>query len=382
MPVPSPRLALAATGVLFLGAIVLMSRAENPAADAPIDSLTDSPAKSDSKMSLATFGSGCFWCTEAVFVELDGVRKVVSGYSGGAPDEASYTAVSTGRTGHAEVIQVEYDPSLVDYATLLEVFWKTHDPTTPNQQGADKGPQYRSVVFYHDDQQKALAEEYKAKLDKSGAFRAPIVTEISPFTKFYPAEGYHQSYFANNPHQPYCQAVIGPKLQKFRDVFGDKLKNAKKKDAAKGATTTGAAFKVNPAELKERLTPLQYKVTQQAGTERPFENEYWDNKQVGDYRCVVCGELLFKSDAKFDSGCGWPSFTAPADGKAITEHEDKSMWMARTEIRCSKCQAHLGHVFDDGPKDAGGLRYCLNSAAMQFKGGEKVKEEPKKEAKE
>lgn len=172
----------------------------------------------------ATFGAGCFWCVEAVFQELKGVQKVTSGYSGGTVKNPSYREVCTGRTGHAEVIQVVYDPDTISFSELLEVFWQTHDPTTLNQQGADIGTQYRSAVFYHSPEQQQLAEEYKKKLDASGAFSAPVVTEISPLVSFYPAEDYHQNYYAENGEQPYCRAVIRPKMDKFRAVFADKLK--------------------------------------------------------------------------------------------------------------------------------------------------------------
>lgn len=175
-------------------------------------------------LSKATFGNGCFWCTEAIFKELNGVEEVQSGYSGGTIKNPSYKEVCSGTTGHAEVIRIVYDPLIIDFKELLEVFWKTHDPTTLNRQGADVGTQYRSVIFYHDDEQKKLAEEYKAKLDDSGAFNDPIVTEISPFEHFYPAEDYHADYYKRNGNQPYCSFVIGPKVEKFRKVFGHKLK--------------------------------------------------------------------------------------------------------------------------------------------------------------
>jgi len=176
-------------------------------------------------METATFGSGCFWCTEAVFQRLKGVQSVESGYAGGHVKNPTYRQVCGGDTGHAEVIQVQYDPAQVGYADLLEVFWKTHDPTTPNQQGNDFGPQYRSVIFYHNEEQKKLAEEYKAKLDKAGIWSDPIVTEIVPFTNFYKAEDYHQNYFNDNPNQPYCSFIIRPKVEKLEKVFRDKLKD-------------------------------------------------------------------------------------------------------------------------------------------------------------
>jgi peptide-methionine (S)-S-oxide reductase len=176
-------------------------------------------------MQVATFGSGCFWCTEAIFERLNGVVKVESGYAGGTVENPTYEEVCTGKTGHAEVTQITYDPKIITYDELLEVFWKTHDPTTLNRQGNDVGTQYRSVIFYHNEEQKELAENYKKELDKSGAWDNPIVTEISPVTNFYPAEGYHQDYYENNPNQGYCAFVIAPKVEKFEKVFKDKLKN-------------------------------------------------------------------------------------------------------------------------------------------------------------
>ncbi len=173
---------------------------------------------------LATFGNGCFWCTEAVFQRLAGVDQVMSGYSGGDVDNPTYKQVCTGTTGHAEVIQIKFDPSVISFDELLEVFWKTHDPTTLNRQGADVGTQYRSVIFYHDETQKQQAEHFKQKLDEAGVFSAPIVTEISEFTKFYPAEADHHNYFNQHGSQGYCQAVIRPKVDKFTEVFRDKLK--------------------------------------------------------------------------------------------------------------------------------------------------------------
>jgi peptide-methionine (S)-S-oxide reductase len=175
------------------------------------------------QLETATFGGGCFWCTEAIFEQLVGVASVVSGYSGGTAANPTYELVCSGESGHAEVVQITHDPKVISYAALLEVFWKTHDPTTLNRQGHDVGTQYRSVIFYHDESQRKLAEDYKQKLDASGAFGRPIVTQIVPYETFYPAEDYHQDYYRNNPEQGYCSYVIGPKLEKFRHVFHDKL---------------------------------------------------------------------------------------------------------------------------------------------------------------
>jgi peptide-methionine (S)-S-oxide reductase len=177
------------------------------------------------ELQVATFGAGCFWCTEAVFLNVKGVTKVVSGYSGGKVKNPTYREICTGETGHAEVTQITFDPSKITYEDLLEVFWNTHDPTTPNRQGADEGTQYRSVVYYHNDDQKKTAEAYKKQLGTSQVYKDPIVTEISPATTFYPAEDYHQNYYALNPNQGYCQYVIRPKVEKFKKQFGSKLKN-------------------------------------------------------------------------------------------------------------------------------------------------------------
>ncbi len=192
----------------------------------PAERSASPPADNAPRTALATFGGGCFWCVEAVFEEVEGVLSVESGYSGGLLPNPTYQQVSTGRTGHAEVCQIRFDPAKVSYTTLLEIFWKTHDPTTLNRQGPDVGTQYRSVIFYHDDGQKALAEKYKRALNDSGAWRRPIVTAIEPFQAFYRAESYHQEYFRNNPSQAYCRSVIRPKMEKFRKAFPDKQKQA------------------------------------------------------------------------------------------------------------------------------------------------------------
>jgi len=181
-------------------------------------------AQNKSNMEIATFGSGCFWCTEAIFQQLNGVESAVSGYSGGTVKNPTYKEVCTGNTGHAEVIQVTYNPEIITFTELLEVFWQTHDPTTLNRQGADVGTQYRSAIFYHDQEQKKLAEEYKKKLDDANIFKNPIVTEITEFKVFYKAEDYHQEYYDNNKAQPYCNFVITPKIEKFKKVFKEKLK--------------------------------------------------------------------------------------------------------------------------------------------------------------
>jgi peptide-methionine (S)-S-oxide reductase len=190
-------------------------------------SMNDKSSDKKAGLSIATFGAGCFWCTEAVFLSVKGVEKVESGYMGGKLANPTYTQVSTGTTGHAEVTQIHFDPAVVSYENLLEFFWNTHDPTTLNKQGADEGPQYRSAVFFHNDEQKQIAEAYKKQLEASHVFKNPIVTEITPASTFYKAEDYHQNYYALNPNQGYCQYVIRPKVEKFKKQYGTKLKTAK-----------------------------------------------------------------------------------------------------------------------------------------------------------
>ena len=220
---------LAFAGLIVVGLFVLWTNGMLglPGASSPED-LTrrartpSGPPPAESQQ--ATFGAGCFWCTEAVFQQLNGVHSVVSGYSGGSVKNPTYQQVCSGTTGHAEVIQITFDPKVISFPDLLEVFWKTHNPTTPNRQGNDTGPQYRSVIFYHTPEQKDLAEQYKQKLDAAGAFTAPIVTQIVPFAEFYPAEAHHQNYYLDNSRQPYCSVVVRAKLEKFEKVFKDKLR--------------------------------------------------------------------------------------------------------------------------------------------------------------
>jgi peptide-methionine (S)-S-oxide reductase len=221
-------LILGAFGFVFLGGKPVIKPVVKPEQPTPVvkpeQPTPIEPAAPPEGLAKATFGSGCFWCTEAVFLQLKGVQTVVSGYTGGSVKNPTYHQVCTGTTGHAEAIQVTYDPKVISYDALLEVFWQTHDPTTLNQQGNDFGTQYRSAIFYHTDEQKSLAEHYKAKLDAAGLFPGPIVTEIVPSTEFYRAEAYHQNYFAENSNQPYCRAIISPKLEKMKKVFSEKLK--------------------------------------------------------------------------------------------------------------------------------------------------------------
>lgn len=210
--------------VLFISIVSFMGLSSCAQKNNKANAKKDTKIMTTANLDTATFGTGCFWCTEAIFQQLEGVEKVTSGYSGGTVANPTYEQVCSKTTGHAECLNIMYDPKKISFDELLEVFWQTHDPTTLNRQGADAGPQYRSVVFYHNEEQRAKTVKYKAELDKSGAFNTPIVTTLEPFTIFYAAEAEHQNYYNNNTSQGYCQFVIRPKLEKFEKVFKSKLK--------------------------------------------------------------------------------------------------------------------------------------------------------------
>jgi peptide methionine sulfoxide reductase msrA/msrB len=294
---------------------------------------------------LATFAGGCFWCMVQPFEKQPGIVKVESGYTGGHTENPTYKEVCSDTTGHYEAIQITFDPSLFSYERLMELFWQQIDPTDEGGQFHDRGDSYKTAIFYHSEEQKKQAEASKKALGESGRFNKPIVTEILPAAEFYPAEEYHQNY-----HQKNSLRYKLYRKGSGRDAFIKKHWSDPKKED----------------ELKKRLTPMQYEVTQNNGTEPPFQNPYWDHKKEGIYVDIVSGEPLFSSNDKYDSGCGWPSFTQPLEKDQVTEHVDASHNMFRTEVRSKDADSHLGHVFEDGPKEAGGLRYCINSAALRF----------------
>lgn len=302
----------------------------------------------------ATFAGGCFWCMVEPFDERPGIIDIISGYTGGHVENPTYEQVVSGTTGHVEAVQITFDPEKMSYKELVETFWQQIDPTDANGQFADRGESYQAAIFYHNEKQKEIAEQSRAELEKSARFQAPIVTKIIPAKPFYPAEEAHQDYYKKNPfHYKLYNKGSGRAefIQKNWQPEWDKK------------------------ELKARLTPEQYHVTQENGTERPFQNEYWDKDEEGIYVDIVSGKLLFSSKEKFQSNCGWPSFSKPYDSYKVAEYSDTSHGMIRTEVRSKDADSHLGHVFNDGPKETGGLRYCMNSAAMRFIPKEEMEKE-------
>ncbi|GAA0076112.1 peptide-methionine (S)-S-oxide reductase MsrA [Clostridium sp. CTA-5] len=308
-----------------------------------------------SSIKLATFAGGCFWCMVKPFDKYDGVLKVVVGYTGGNIINPTYEQVCNMDTGHYEAVEITYDEDIIDYIELVEAFFSSIDPTDEGGQFNDRGDSYKTAVFYHDDHQKRIVEEYIKQLEDSGIYKGTIVTKLIKAEFFYPAEEYHQDYYKENP--------LRYKLYYKGSGRQDYIKNHLKKSEEE------------KRNLKQRLTNIQYAVTQENATEPPFRNEYNDNYKEGIYVDIVTGKPLFSSKDKFNSGCGWPAFSKPINNGYVKEIEDYSHGMIRTEVRSKNSDSHLGHVFNDGPKELGGLRYCINSASLKFISKNKMKEE-------
>lgn len=309
---------------------------------------------------LATFAGGCFWCIEAPFEGINGIVSVVSGYSGGKEKNPTYADVSAGKTSHKEAVQIKYNPEVISYSELVDIFWQQFDPTDAGGSFYDRGSQYESAIFFHNASQKQVAETSKKRLDKSGKFNKSVITPIVKFDAFYPAEDYHQDYYEKNPDEYYAY-----RRGSGRDAFIAKHWPVKIEEKYK---------KPSASVLKKELNELQYEVTMNNATEIAFSNQYNDNKEKGIYVCIVSGAPLFSSSDKYESYSGWPSFTKPLDARLIDKPTDSEYGMIRVEVRSKLGDSHLGHVFFDGPKPTQ-LRYCMNSAAMKFIAKDKMAKE-------
>ena len=297
--------------------------------------------ESKQEQQIIYLAGGCFWGLEAYMERIQGVTDAVSGYANGKGDTTNYQLLHA--TDHAETVKVTYDPNKISLDKLLQYYFRVIDPTSINKQGNDRGRQYRTGIYYQNEQDKAVIEAALKTLQSK--YQAPIQIEVEPLKNYVEAEEYHQDYLKKNPNG-YCHIDI----KKADEPLIDDKKYPKPSDA----------------ELKQKLTALQYDVTQGKHTERSFSNEYWDNFSPGIYVDITTGEPLFSSKDKFESGCGWPSFTKPIAAEVAEYQRDNSFNMTRIEVLSRSGHAHLGHVFDDGPRDKGGLRYCINSASIKF----------------
>ncbi|MDO3411907.1 peptide-methionine (R)-S-oxide reductase MsrB [Saccharibacillus sp. CPCC 101409] len=342
---------------------------------ASIPNPNDGVDYSKSDLKKVYLAGGCFWGVEAYMARIYGVQDAVSGYANGTGENPSYEDVVKGDRGFAETVEVTYDPAIISLEDLLKEFFKVIDPTSVNQQGNDRGIQYRSGVFYTDDGEKAVIQSViKTEQEK---YNKDIVTEVLPLDNFYMAEEYHQDYLKKNPNG-YCH--IDMSILEDQEIPADQSGAANGSAAsvtsAKSTAASKAAGKIvieaadypkrSKEELKATLTDAQYKVAVEQDTEHPYSNEYWDTYDPGIYVDVATGEPLFASEDKYDSGCGWPSFTKPIVPEVVTYDKDTAYNMVRTEVRSRSGDIHLGHVFDDGPADKGGKRYCINSASIRF----------------
>lgn len=295
---------------------------------------------------IAIFAGGCFWCMVKPFDQWPGIKSVRVGYTGGNTKNPTYFEVCSGTTGHVEAVRIEYDPSIISYDEIVKIYFQSIDPTDEGGQFADRGPSYQTAVFYTTEHQKEIATNYIKMLKDKRIYDNPIAVKVLPAKEFYEAEEEHQDYYKKNSIH-YKLYYKGSGRKNFIETNNYKNQH-------------------NTEELKERLTPIQYHVTQENGTESPYTNEFDCHFEKGIYVDIVSGKPLFSSSDKFQSGCGWPAFSKPIIGQAVYEKDDLTHGMCRTEVRSTSADSHLGHVFNDGPEESGGLRYCINSASLRF----------------
>jgi peptide methionine sulfoxide reductase msrA/msrB len=327
-------------------------------------SQSTTPPLNESEYATAYLAGGCFWCVESDLEKIPAVADVISGYMGGTTENPTYENYAEG--GHREVVKVLYNPAQTSFNDLVYHLLRHIDPTDNEGSFGDRGIQYAPAIYYQTEEEKMIAEQIVSALNDSGRFSKPIAVPILPASTFYPAEDYHQEYYEKNPLR-YKYYRHGSGRDAFIDEYWSEEEQVEFTTRQTNTSSTWPTFTpLSEDELQETLTPLQYKVTQKDGTEPAFNNEYWDNKADGIYVDIISGEPLFASVHKYESGTGWPSFTAPISPDAVTEHEDNALFTKRTEVRSATANSHLGHVFPDGPAEAGGLRYCMNSATMRF----------------